>query len=498
MHSKTWTRNSFPALSFAIAIALAALSACGGGSAAQSASKSQTIGAPPISSPAVQPPQSHIAVLPSIASIAVNGEFQFTAHLLTNGNSTAVSWTVSGDGCAGASCGTIDAAGHYVAPAAIPSPLSITVTATSTADSTQLGRASVSIVSSAAGSFVPTGSMTKARAGYTATLLLDGRVLIAGGDKIGSAELYDPGTGTFSRTGAMRLARTGHRATRLMNGKVRITGPASTTSAELYDPATGQFAPAGGMLAPVQDLPSAVLLAGGLVLVAGEGGAELYDPATDLFVRTGPYAAAGSFYLTATALGDGRALLVGDSYARIYDPARDVFSATGPLVVSSPWDYGGSGDYGDTIFFSDYFTATLLNTGQVLIAGGSTTDHLMNAAMLYDPVTNAFTATSRMYSSRGRHAAVRLADGRILIVGGDTERCSSDACDSAGSLAGAELYDPSSGTFSLASNMHVPRTSPTATLLNNGDVLITGGVQYCETYRWCGDLASAELYHPAQ
>jgi hypothetical protein len=190
------------------------------------------------------------------------------------------------------------------------------------------------------------------------------------------------------------------------------------------------------------------------------------------------------------------ALLLGGRDAQIYDSARDAFGATGPLVMSSPWDYGGTGNYDDSIFLSDSFTATLLAHGQVLVAGGSTADHFMHAAMLYDPVMNAFLGAAAMHANRAAHAAVRLADVRVLIAGGDTEVCSINDCSAAGSLAGAELYDPSTDSFAMAGNMTVPRSAASARLLKNGTVLITGGVQYCQPYRWCGDLASAELYRP--
>src|SRR5690242_13172824 len=91
------------------------------------------------------------------------------------------------------------------------------------------------------GTFAATGNMTAARSGHTATLLADGRVLIAGGDAAGTAELYDPATGTFASTGKMTAARAAHTATLLPNGTVLIAGgaygpPRSLGSAELYDP----------------------------------------------------------------------------------------------------------------------------------------------------------------------------------------------------------------------------------------------------------------------
>jgi len=117
-------------------------------------------------------------------------------------------------------------------------------------------------------------------------------------------------------------------------------------------------------------------------------------------------------------------------------------------------------------------------------------------AELYDPATGAFTATSAMHSPRDAHAAVLLADVKVLIVGGDTVTVIGDFGYYAGSLASAELYDPLSGTFWPAGSMNAARTAPQATLLKNGDVLITGGFSYCGIGCFHGSLASAELYHP--
>ena len=199
------------------------------------------------------------------------------------------------------------------------------------------------------GTFEQVGSMKVARIFHTATLLQDGRVLIAGGETTGeaqgskeavvSAELYDPNTAAFALTGAMNAPRASHTATLLEDGRVLIAGGSEDGSAELYDPATGLFVSTGSLVTP-RSSAEARRLPGGKVLILGGtawsgqdyavlASAELYDPATGTFSLTGSMTV-GRIGMAVALLRDGRVLVAGGrndentdlASAEVYDPAR--------------------------------------------------------------------------------------------------------------------------------------------------------------------------------
>lgn len=168
-----------------------------------------------------------------------------------------------------------------------------------------------SLYDPATGTFAPTATMSEPRYVYSATVLPDDRVLIAGGTDAAfwtrvydSAALFDPRTGEFTPTGTMAVARFGHSAALLPDGRVLIVGGTRDTvemlaSAEIYDPGTGTFTPTGP-LTEARRGPVMVPLQNGLILVVGGTGnayeplvsAELYDPATGTFTMSQPLASA--------------------------------------------------------------------------------------------------------------------------------------------------------------------------------------------------------------
>jgi len=171
------------------------------------------------------------------------------------------------------------------------------------------------------------GALIRARAGHTATMLENGKVLVAGGfnrrsdpSALASAELYDPATGTWTNTGQLATGRYGHTATLLPNGMVLVAGGLDSTglpsaSVELYDVATGAWT-ATGSLINVRELHTATLLPNGKVLVVGGRGtsgvlatAELYDPPTGAWAAAGSHLNNAHQSHTATLLADGSVLV---------------------------------------------------------------------------------------------------------------------------------------------------------------------------------------------
>ena len=330
-------------------------------------------------------------------------------------------------------------------------------------------------------SWVANGALATARYNHTATLLPNGKVLVAGGYSdtlfyLSSAELYDPATGNWSSAGSMATNRSDLTATLLPNGKVLVVGGFNQSgfnintysSAELYDPVAGTWTNTGS-LNVARAGHTATLLPNGKVLVAGGyvaglgnpaaiiGSAELYDPVTGTWALTGGLTNA-RYAHTATLLPNGKVLVAGGqstniflSSAELYDPVAGTWSVTGPLAIARA-----------------VHTATLLPNGKVLVAGGtSQSPSYLSSAELYNPTNGTWTATGSMANTREEHAATLLPSGKVLVTGGFGPF----------PFSSAELYDPASGTWSGTSAMTTSRELHTATVLPNGLVLVTGGGQ---------------------
>jgi len=347
------------------------------------------------------------------------------------------------------------------------------------------------------GTFAYTGSLNIPRDGHTATLLDDGTVLIAGGQGSNggavSAEIYSPSSGAFTLSGSLNYPRLGHSATLLNNGEVLIVGGSSTVSgapvgqAELYNPTTRTFTVTGTLNTPRVSFTATLLDSGNVLVVGGQDAndnvltsAEIYNPSTGTFTVTGSLGTPRHSH-TATLLNTGMVLVAGGvgvtasaGSAELYNPSTGTFTATGAL--NTP--------HADP-------SATLLDNGLVLVAGGNNGLGLSETAdaQLYSPSAGTFAATGSLNTARDGQTAVLLTNGTVLVAGGAyyTKNRPPLGGYTANPLASAELYNPSTGTFSLTGAMNTARRGHTATLLSNGKVLVVGG--------W-GPLGTAELYEP--
>ena len=351
--------------------------------------------------------------------------------------------------------------------------------------------------------FVLTGSLNTKRTLPTATLLNDGTVLVAGGAGatgftiLASAETYSPTSGTFKATGNMNSARFRATATLLPNGMVLVAGGTNAAgaylaSAELYNPATGTFTLTGSMTTSRAG-HTAVVLPNGTVLIVGGAtvippattptfltSAEIYNPATGTFAATGSITF--PFGGTITLLNTGKVLVVGGTGATLsadlYDPATGTFTPT----------LGASNIPGGA-------TATLLNNGMVLFTGGLSGGNATGSAELYNPAADGFTTTGSMITGRFNHTATLLSNGMVLVAAGYV----GNNVNILIAIPSAELYDPATGTFTQTGSLNVARDDHTATLLNNGKLLVVGGDNANQSNNVSsGDaLASAELYTPS-
>ncbi|RYD28447.1 MAG: hypothetical protein EOP86_23075, partial [Verrucomicrobiaceae bacterium] len=342
------------------------------------------------------------------------------------------------------------------------------------------------------------GSLSIARSEHTATMLPDGRVLAAGGlssegAAIAEAETYTKASGKWTATGGMKAARAGHTATLLPGGRVLFAGGYSAdgalSSCELYTAAATPWAET----APLnlgRERPSSTLLPDGAVLVAGGanryyaavGDAQLYNPVSDIWTSVPGFSPRASH--SAVLLPDGRVMVAGGftdwdglvmtNTTILFDPVSRSWTPSGNLLAKR-----------------SSHAAVLLPDGKVLLAGGYFRTTYEDGAGLasveiYDPVTGVCRAAAPMSMARTGPRATLLADGRVLVLGGNNES------DSTASRS-AEIYDPAANAWSAAGTLLFPHGSGTATLLSDGKVLLAGGLDYNDK----NAKGVAEIYDPA-
>ncbi|XYH96310.1 Kelch repeat-containing protein [Sorangium sp. So ce1128] len=329
--------------------------------------------------------------------------------------------------------------------------------------------ASALVYDPALDAWLPAAPMSQARWGHTATLLPGGRVLVTGGaGTLATAELYDSTTDTWTPTVAMTAARWLHTATELADGRVLVAGGAAAATAEIYDPAADSWSPTPAMsIARVEH--TATRLQDGRVLIAGGRSpttvafytsVEIYDPTTGAWTP-GPAMLSGLRQHTATLLEDGDVLVIGRGPGgQVYDPETNAWTPAGTLNVRR-----------------DLLTATRLCDGRVLVSGTPAFGYSVPPVELYDPSTGTFSPGLSGQKNRSAATATLLLDGRVLFVGGVS------------SPPGAEIYDPSATTPGTPIGpLNEVRNSANAVELADGKVLIAGG---------SGSIKVTELYDPS-
>jgi hypothetical protein len=294
-----------------------------------------------------------------------------------------------------------------------------------------------------------------------------------------------PPPGAVTREAALRLDR---RAMELWKESIELASVGVAPSS--IPTATGSLHPTG-VLREARYAHTATLLADGRVLVTGGIGpddvplmsAEVYDPARGDFTASAHLLSQRAWH-TATLLNDGRVLIAGgyrSTRMREVSPTAELFDPATQSFVA----------VGQMSAARAAHRATLLADGRVLITGGqdATLRHVASAE-IYNPATRRFTPAASLLTPRSDHTATLLKDGRVLITGGAT-----NGPPDRQTVAVAELYDPAKNVFTAAGSLHTARAKHSAALLQDGRVIIIGG---SDVQIWRGRFASAEVYDPAK
>jgi hypothetical protein len=331
------------------------------------------------------------------------------------------------------------------------------------------------------GSFSKTGSPTVRRAAATATLLSDGRVLLAGGCSSGptvlqSAEVYDPGSGIFRATGQMSTAHCAAAAIRLASGRVLLVGGDSYAkgntpirAVEIYDPSRGNFSAADSLIDPRANAMLASLSGNKILVLAGlttgyrsTTADELFDPKAGTFSRTGSMSAARSG-AAVVSLPDGSVLVAGGS----------TFTS-GVVWLQTAELYGPSGSFrstGSLARRADGIASVLLKGGKVLLAGGREGNVTITDAQVYDPATGRFTLTGPLRTARAGAKAIALASGDALVLGGDS-------ADGTKAIDSIEVFDAFRSQFVQSIPLPASGLESAIPLSDNAVLLLFYGAAY--------------------
>ena len=295
-------------------------------------------------------------------------------------------------------------------------------------------------------------------------------------------------TGTWRAVSSMAEPRHGHAAVLLPDGRVLVasgTSAYSSVDAELYDSRNDSWVSTAPM--PVADATGEgslmVVLSTGKALWTRGGNGALFDPVDDSWAKV--YGVSLADWHSATPLLNGQVLFVGIafdaiSYAMLYD------ANTGTWVK----DFQGHPGAANAPHVGQSHAAVRLNDGRVLLAGGYRVGSADISAQvdIYEPNTETWTVGAPMTAARIGHTATVLQDGRVLVAGGSDYHELGSGC-----YATAEVYDPATDTWGPTGALSEPRCRHTATLLADGRVLLTGGLQGTTYY---DSPATPDIYDP--
>jgi hypothetical protein len=406
-------------------------------------------------------------VAPSTAEIGQTYSYQYTI----NGATGAVTWAVtSGSAPAGLSLSSAGLlSGTPTGPAAATSYFTVTATDAGTGDVLSIVCAQVVVAKLSLGNFwVASGAFIAPLKALHADAIINGKVIAAGGFSTGGpnigisdCEIYDPVTGIWSAAGSLNTARFEMSAC-TVSGKVLVAGgettaTTTTTASEVYSPSTNTWSNTVGAMATARARYGDLILLGtGKVLaVAGMTGSlgtgvttscELYDPVAGTWSATGAITT-GRMLHTVTLLNSGNVLLAGG------------LSGTN-TALQACMTYNGTTWAATTNSLTTgryWHTATKLNDGRVIVAGGTDNTNIFSSCEIYTPATNSWTAGPSMNSGHSNHKAVLLSDGRVLVVGGT-----------------CEIFDPILNTWTVVTNTIYTHSNQSALLLSDNSVLYTG------------------------
>ncbi|HVY92046.1 MAG TPA: TonB family protein [Bryobacteraceae bacterium] len=321
------------------------------------------------------------------------------------------------------------------------------------------------------------------RGRQTATVLPNGTVLLAGGvadsHALATAQIYDWATRAIVNTASMHEARQNHVAALLRDGTVLIAGGSNVqplTSAEIFDPSTGTFSVTGSLHEAREFAAAAALPDGRILICGGKGPGTKFLASTEIYnPRTKSFTPGPDMTMPRSSF----------SAVRLKDGRIFLLGGFGAAASTAEIYDPASNTFHAAAKMTSlryYFTAALLPNGKILIAGGTAQiggGPALSTAELYDPVADKFEPTGPLTQARMYSEATVLQNGKVLLTGGVPAIPGPP-------LQPSDLYDPATGTFSAGPTLKTRHLGHTATMLQDGSVLIAGSTGRNEA-------ASAEL-----